>query len=366
MPSEAWPIAYRRVHLAGGLHAENGIQERRVHFVPTVEGSPASFDIDSYHSITSDLRQCGHQIIGIEYVEHELQANGHIPTTWRPYHQSLGGDRAAAVEEHWADLATSGRDQDIFEFVDISRRINFQIQTSSRRLRDLSMAYHTELAVLAAEGNFAAGKRINTMNTFAIEISAHSLLSELATLRDYLAEFLATFVLAELRADEEHIRTMAGLRSKVLPSLKGDHAIVPYVQEITSKTGWLKNLSDYRDLAVHYTPLMSAERMEFVEMQLRLGFEHAVFPAIYFGLPADPAAIKISRSKPGQRTSYKEWIRNNRERSNGPDTLLYCHEALGNMIYLAKRIADYSPFPPRKMKFDSSNSRNFRIHSKSE
>jgi hypothetical protein len=201
------------------------------------------------------------------------------------------------------------------------------------------------------------------MNSFAIEMAVHSFLTDLATLRDYLAEFIAKYVLAPFRTDDKHIRLMAKLKSEILPHVQGKHEIVEYLEAITADDGWLKILSDYRDLAVHYSPLSSADYRAWVAMKTVKQPNGAQFPSISMPLPADPAATKRARSKFDSNASWKKWQQENfgdGNRQIGPDILQYCHEMLGRMTFLARGVGGYSPIRPKRQVFNSSNSWDFR------
>jgi hypothetical protein len=363
-PRDKWPNAVRDVHLAGGLRALNNARQAKVQFLPRLDATPQSFEIADYSDLFRNLRQDFKlRVIGCDLVDHQLQVHGHMPPMWLPFHEDLGGLFVMKVRDLWSDLGTGGLESDNLAFIDLSHRVKFQIDSSAWRLRDLSNAYFTELNALVETRGYSNGKRIDTMNSFAIEIAVHSLLTDLATLRDYLAEFIAQYVFRPFRTDGKNIRLMAKLKSEILPHMQRKHEIVPYLEAITADNGWLKILSDYRDLAVHYSPLSSADYRAWVVMKTLEQPNGIQFPSISMSLPADPAATKRVRSKFDSSASWRQWQRENfgkGDRQQGPDTLQYCHEMLGRMVHLAFIIGNYSPIAPKKQTFNSSNSWNFR------
>lgn len=360
---EKWPNAVRDVHLAGGLRAVNSARQPKVLFFPRLDATPESFEITDYGSLFRNLRQDFQlKVIGYDLVDHQLQIDGHTPPMWLPFHVDLGGPIVTTTRNLWSELGTGGLQSDNLAFIDLCHRIQFQIDSSAWRLRDLSNAYHIELNALIETGGYSDGKRIHTMNSFAIEIAVHSFLTDLATLRDYLAEFIARYILHPFRTDNKNIRLMAKLMVEVLPHVRQKHEIVPYLEAITADNGWLKVLSDYRDLAVHYSPLSFAEYQAWVIMKTLEQPNRIQFPSISMSLPADPAATKRARSKLNANASWKQWQRENfgqSDRGQGPEMLQYCHEMLGKMVHLASHVAQYSPIAPKQLVLDSSNSRSW-------
>ncbi|MFN4312537.1 MAG: hypothetical protein ACK4FK_18285 [Ferrovibrio sp.] len=351
-----WPTALRVAHLKGGLRAINS-PGPQVEFIPFLPESPNSFNLEEYRHLHGILSQHVSTVVGMEFVTHQMQVDGHIPTEWRPYYWKDGGDLAHDATVLWSNLATGGHHLDNYPFVDLCRRVVFQIEAASWRLYELSESYHKELVNIVANDKFKDGQRIETLNSFFIYLATHSFLSEAATLRDYLGEFTAKYVLNEYLNNSQNIRLMSTLRAEIAKK-ECSHPVAAEISEITNGRGWLKEMSAYRDLAVHYTPLASAEKRGWIKQKAFTDTSKRVYPSIEFSLPKDPHKVKEIRSTGKIFHSAQEWLKASfleDEVEHGPDALLYCHRALGNLCRLAKKIAGHSPILPKQASFRLEN-----------
>jgi hypothetical protein len=232
--------------------------------------------------------------------------------------------------------------------MDVCSRINFEVKACNLRLRQLSEAYKVEVWSLHETGRFSIGK-IDTLNSFSLSLETHDLLRELCTLRDYLAEFIANFVLDHLLRVDNRILSMTSLIKAIKNNEILDNDIASELLEITNenKCGWLAKLSAYRDLVVHYVPLGQASGRGFVIERFLPGNGLGDFPSIYFPIPSDLFRVKRDRSKGSPFKTVSEWIEaSKKDDTDSLDALEYCSQSVGKMMSLACKIAELAPILP--------------------
>ncbi len=348
MTEGQWYDVTRIVHLVGGLRAINKAGSEVV--IPLGSNDPIpTFSIDKYHDLPWALISLGFKIVGIDYYETSQQAQGYYPPTWYPFHADQENkDTSLSAENKWSWLANAAFKAEKIELMDICSRIDFEMRACNLRLRALSEAYNVELWSLCEQQQFSPGK-IETLNSFSIYLETHDLLRELCTLRDYLAEFVANFVLKNSLNTADRIRLMASLRKQITKAKITDSSIASELCKITNESegGWLAKLSAYRDLVVHYVPLGQATRKEFVVRRFLPGSNLGNLPSIYFPIPSDPFSVKQVRSKGSPFETVSEWIEASKQDDNSaPDALEYCLHSVGNMMSLACKIAKEAPILP--------------------
>ena len=174
------------------------------------------------------LTSLGFSIVGIDYYETSQQAQGYYPPTWYPFHTDQESkDISLNVENKWSWLANAAFKAENIELMDICSRIAFEVRACNLRLRQLSEAHNVELWSLCEQQQFSPGK-VETLNSFSIYLETHDLLRELCTLRDYLAEFVANFVLKSSLKTDYRIRLMTSLRKQIAKAKITDNSIVSF------------------------------------------------------------------------------------------------------------------------------------------
>jgi hypothetical protein len=203
---------------------------------------------------------------------------------------------------------------------------------------------------LCEQRQFSLGK-IETLNSFSIYLETHDLLRELCTLRDYLAEFVANFVLKSILSTDNkvYVMSMTSLIKNISKAKIMDNPIASELCKITdgSECGWLARLSAYRDLVVHYVPLGQATRKEFVVKRFLPDSNLGNLPSIYFPIPSNPFSVKQVRSKGSPFETVSEWIEaSKKDDDSAPDALEYCLHSVENIMSLACKIAEEAPISP--------------------
>lgn len=352
MTSNQWYDVHRTAHLLGGLRAINRTGSDVT--IPIKIEKAISFSIPQYHALSPILDSAGLRVIGIDYYETNEQIQGYYPPTWKAFNSKEENDHASLhAGETWYQIANAAFDENNIELMDVCSRISFEIKACNQRLKQLSEAYNAELWALCSQQEFSPG-RIETLNSFSIYLEAHGLLRELCTLRDYLAEFGANFILKYSLKAENRIRLMSSLRKEIKKSGITDNYIASELYQITNEEegGWLAELSAYRDLVVHYVPLGQAARREFVTKRFLPGSKLKDIPSIYFPMPSNPYALKKLRSKGSPFQTVSEWIEASEQPDkNAPDALEYCWHSVSNMMTLSILLASEAPVKPKMPTF---------------
>ncbi len=349
--TSSWPNVLRTVHLIGGLRALNATSEV-VEIMPTPKEVSSILHLSKYGALYQHIQGAGGKVIGVDFITDQAQIEGLEPVDWQPF-DLIEGFLIKEVRHFWAGLATAAHFREDFTLVDICRRIVFQLEAISWRLRCLSDAYYRELRGCIASGNFDNGQKIVTGNSFHIFLETHTFLSECSTLRDYLAEFIWKYICSH-NTPSKHIRLMSALVKELKKSTISSD-LENYLLVITSDGGWLKRMSAYRDLAVHYTPLATAEKYGLVTLQSLEFANDQTLPVIQWNLPRDPEAIKIERSGVQISRSLDEWIQDSVIAKPldelGPDALAYSHQILQKLAGLAGKVGALAPVRPQTMHF---------------
>jgi hypothetical protein len=350
MTEGKWHDVTRIVHLVGGLRAINNPGSEVIIPLGKNDTPIHTFSIEKYHDLPLSLISLRFRIVGIDYHENSQQTQGYQPPTWQPVHADQDN---AELENQWSCLANAALKAEEVELMDICGRISFEIRACKLKLRKLSESYNIELWSLCEQEQFSPGK-IETLNSFSIYLETHDLLRELCTLRDYLAEFVANFVLKNSLNSDSRIRLMTSLRKQIDKDGIVDNSIASELCEITNEAegGWLAKLSAYRDLVVHYVPLGQATGRGFIVRRFLLDSSLENVPSIYFPIPSDPFSVKKVRSKGSPFKTTAEWIEaSKQDDKSAPDALEYCLYSVVRMMSLACKIAKEAPIYPEMPTF---------------
>ncbi|MCB9991142.1 MAG: hypothetical protein H6867_07150 [Rhodospirillales bacterium] len=357
MSQEEWPNAYRVVHLTNGVAAINSSQSAEVEITPYIPDQKKILTINKYGDLYSDLYKAGFKIIGVDFYEHAMQADGLYPPSWRPFHKI--GEKGAKgevwpvtiCEEVWGNLSHAAFKKDDWYFQDLARRVQFQITSCLWELRSISETYARELNTFCRLQSYKDNQRFETQNSLFIYMAIHAFLSNIGTLRDFLAEFIAAFLIKEI-LPEKRITKMNSLIKELR---KLDDKSNPIVIEIlmaanhSGDNGWLAQMSAYRDLVVHYAPISHTEKRGFLTTKSMFvnGME---VPGIFLPLPVNPHELRKKRSTKGAlHESVKEWIEESVSTDtpqDAKDALDYCHWVLFRICFLAAQLAGFSPYRP--------------------
>ncbi|MGE4299310.1 MAG: hypothetical protein AB7E47_14935 [Desulfovibrionaceae bacterium] len=347
---DQWPYAKRIMHLIGGLRAVNEAGERRLYVLPQAKEGIFEVTLESYSALYKVVSQLGLTGVGVEFIKHVREVEGAMPPEWRPWFS----DRSWLVWENkqaWAEISNSAHQKKQFKCADIARRIRSEIDTCQHHLLRLSKAYNQCLAAKINSNEFRANQPFDDLFSQDIFDFIHSFLSSMGTLRDYLAEYIAEFIIAKVPSKVRQKKKMAALADELKELTHSGKPLREYLLEITSRElpyGWLAVLNEYRNIIIHQSPITDMHKRRYLWQQT-IVVNGATLPIILFPIPEDPISISKKRR---QKDFYDSpgntlWATFDTEMNpREPDALLYCHQSLGNMMDLAKKVIDLSPCKP--------------------
>lgn len=178
-----------------------------------------------------------------------------LSRSWR----SLDGPHRSGNQpaELWGAIAFNAEQDGDARYANLARNIAFSLHAAGIRLRDASDQYHDQL-LAAIDRKVSPGKRFANIPMMDLQLAFHSVLSELASARDYLAAALAY----KLGAPEK-VDAMNRFADWLSAASRIDLATLPVVAEILAaydKIGsdpWLHQLTEYRNMFLHRQPLSS-------------------------------------------------------------------------------------------------------------
>ncbi|RBP33552.1 hypothetical protein DFR37_1342 [Eoetvoesiella caeni] len=357
--SDEWK-ALRVIHSKGGVRIVNEY-DPTVKIIPrTLNEKTATFETPTYGALFDRCEKVGLPVLGVEFFTYAGHFNGEDIPEWRTFYTSRnnvwGNEEGAQL---WSNIGTGAYKEKNGRLWDVGSRISHQLRVCSRRLKELSDSYHSQLCSVVGKQDFATNKRFMNGYTWLCYLSVQSFLMDICILRDYLAEYAANFVF-EVSNDSQKssITTLSGLRKYVLRNLNGEDAIAEELNEITEGDGWLKMLGAYRDLIVHSAPLVQAERRLFAIIKT-IEIPGGQLPCISCPMPKNPQEIFVSRANGSMFENFEEQFNRYTGIGEGEadyiDGLEYCHKALGMISDLANKLALRSPVKPQMMVFDSTN-----------
>ncbi len=357
MSDPKWPYALRIVHLQGGLCAISPPESQTVEIFASASLSNdplIALSLQSYGELYYLLEEIELNPLGVEFYTDRRQQEGLEPSERRHFFRD--SERIWHVEEAaqtWSQIAhTAVESSGDIRMMDLCRRIDFELRAASHKWFDISWSYGRILSALTKEGVFEEGVRLDNLFSFELYLSIHSFFSEIATLRDYFAEFVANYILVKELAKERglYISKMSRLAIEFRKEPAISHPLADIIRLATSKDekGWLNTLSAYRDLLLHHTPVSHPRGRSFVIQQSVKTRDGVSLPAIAFHLPDDPEVLKKERAGGGPLETLDEFIASSMKFEPNMDleSLRYCHHVLGKMALLSQEIAKFSPVPP--------------------
>ncbi|MCS4309351.1 hypothetical protein M2404_003722 [Rheinheimera pacifica] len=353
-------LAYRIVHSAGGIRLINGYGPSVKISPNAINGKIATFQTSSYRALFSSIEEVGLPILGIEFFTHSGQFKGTDIPEWGSYYKSVNKIWSSEEAVHlWGDIGTGAHKAENGRLWDVASRVSQQLRVCGWRLKELSDSYYAQLLSIAEQKDFSRNSSFLNGYTWLCYLAIQSFLIDICILRDYLAEFSANFLFPLPKNQKSlNITTMAGLKKHCMNGENLNDPLIQMLDKITSKSGWLKELGEYRDLVVHSAPLAQAERKLFVITKTK-NISGGEIPSICCPIPKNPHEISISRANGSMFKSFEEqlnkYIGVGKDDGDHIDGLEYCYDVLGKISLLALQFADRSPVKPQRIIFDSSN-----------
>lgn len=365
-PRADWPYA-RIVHLLGGARATVEYGPEVLIFPPNVQRRVTSLSSPTFGSLFTTLRRHGLLPIAVAAKHPGRRGSGLIPSDQRVFLlQGRSWSWACRGQsDNWRGIAHAAMDAGDLMLWDLAKRLGYQMEVCEWRLLQISNAYHEQLeAVHASSRPIQAGTRFEDGYTWHVYLALQSFFVDCCIFRDYLAEFVARFVLPEpMKTDQ--IDSMVGLIKKVLNRETLTDKLLFDLKSFSSSGGWLNTLGAYRDLVVHCAPLARSESMLMAQLVEVPVVGHPPILAVELPLPADPVATQASRKGPDRLKYLEGEIKRLQSVSSGHapsrDALLYCYEVLCSLTLLSQRMMARSPQEPTIPSIDFSDIQAFEI-----
>jgi hypothetical protein len=167
----------------------------------------------------------------------------------------------------WGSIAAAASKAGDEAFGKLARHIGFSAQAAGIRLRDASDQYHGQLHQAIKEGAQVGHRYIN-LQAYDLHLAFHSLASEMASARDYLAAaFSRRLGLSKIDSLAKLLH-MKGLENR--PEVKG-HPVLRVMLSASDPTEpdpWLFHLSEYRNRFLHREPLIGSANGATLELGL--------------------------------------------------------------------------------------------------
>jgi hypothetical protein len=190
----------------------------------------------------------------------------------------------------WSAIAGTADEAGDGDYATLARHISFSLHAAGIRLRDASDGYRAQLINAIHEGQ-EAGRRFSNIPMRDLQLAFHSVLSELASARDYLAAALASKLGAPARVD-----ALNRLAEWLEAASRADLRERPVVREMlaaydpTSASPWLHQLTEYRNVFLHRRPLGAQSASQFLRYEIVMQ-KGVGYPRIEMPLGAeDPSA----------------------------------------------------------------------------
>lgn len=266
--SKGTVLSSATIHLTGGLRAEymDGGWSIRPIISPSGLGAFRPFprsEIDRFASLA------GLRVIGGEQIS---DLYGPLPTRiWTPLYETQAPAGSAA--DLWAAIAAAASRSGDVRGASIARNIAVTLNAASVRVRDASDCYNTQL-LAALMRQQTVGRRFRNVPALDLLLAFHSLLSEMASARDHIAAFAGLQLGAPDSVDAlNRFEAWAGAESRKDKAAAPLAAALLGSREPGASNAWLRELTEYRNLVIHKTPLAAipeAGALIVVERQVEL------------------------------------------------------------------------------------------------
>lgn len=308
--------ASAELHLTGGLRAPMQ-QDHMWGLHPVlVKGSPSQLNPLPIDKIYQMAEAVGLLVFGGD--DHSGLETLLTSRIWTPLDE--GGTGGMQPADAWAAIAKNAERDNDPEYGALAHHISFSLVAAGIRLRDASDCYHMQL-IAAIHGKRDAGRRFANIPIKDLHLAFHSVLSELASARDYFAGALARKLGAPPR-----IESMSRFEEWVSASSRADLRKLPVVREMldaydeASSNPWLHQLTEYRNTFLHRRPLGSQDGARFLRYD-EIEKDGITYPRIEMPLgESDPSAP-------------------------GKDALTRFIELYRAMTKLMRLAADHAPYP---------------------
>lgn len=195
-----WPAVSRTLHLPGGLRVEE-VEPGKARFGPIGAGAgDLEIAITSYAAIGNDQRNVtGLPVLGCEIFRTLEELDGLAQPSWRPIVPRRGNLwPTEKAELNWSGLSHSAFQRGQVHPHLIAGAITSQCRFASMRLLDLSNNYLQNIhAMLRSKEKLSEDVGVRGYFGDRLYTSIHAAFFEIATLRDYISEYIAALIYSD-------------------------------------------------------------------------------------------------------------------------------------------------------------------------
>jgi hypothetical protein len=324
----------------------------------TLDGKHAQFQLKSYYSIFNDIESLGLKVIGVDFYESTFELDGIVPPEWRTYHKKnkILWPSWDAIQI-WGNIGHGAFEKEDGFLWDLASRISYQLNTCTLRLREVSLSYNNQLDAQLKGNDFIPDK--NDGFTSFIYLAIQAVLIDACILRDYIAEFVSSYLILPNYPHLNTVTTMANLKKQLSKVNIYENIFLKQLYEQTEESGWLNILGNYRDLIIHSAPLAQARKKFFIKTSFIEISQEKKQPIIICPIPINPSQIRNLRASGTYFKDFKNQFETFAglisDEKTSIDGLQYIHQIFGELSQHLIQLATYSPIEPKMMEFNNSN-----------
>ena len=182
---------------------------------------------------------------------------------WKPL---IGPPLLAMLpSDTWAMIASTARVAGDDDYARLARNLSVTLRAAGLQIRNASDEYSKQLVAALRRGQRVGG-RFSNVPILELHLSFHSVLTEMASARDYLAQIAARRCNAP-----NNIDALSRLKRWVVKpantAAKNDPLIMRLMEASNSagSDSWLADLTEYRNLFLHREPIAAMAQWLMVE-----------------------------------------------------------------------------------------------------
>jgi hypothetical protein len=287
------------------------------------------------------LAVCGLPIIGVTALQTQDDLSGRSVPWFMAWHDDEYWWGAKNANQRWQMIAHGAHLTGHLELQDLADHIANALEDSQARLRDLCIAYATQLAATSPQDRRKPLRCFSDSHSQQAYLNIHGLFWQMGTLRDLLAGYAAAHVFHLPRID-----SFAGLVKAMKRMELPRPPLANKLLQAAESGEWIIVFNAYRNLFTHMAPLQSLQGTHYVWQDTRPLYGRPE-PQIYYPLPANPEAIVRERSAGGVPTTPPSASSHEPpDRNCEPDALDYLADTLNRFVQLADLLAATSPVKP--------------------
>ncbi len=329
------PPALRAVYLLGGLQAED-FGEATVDII--LDGAPPllRFARPAYADLYRELERRGLQPVGVHFIQETADANGLNPVSWHSW-KTPRGLHGRQIIQDWSEVRRSDAartDESVAEF---ASKVRGYLRLVNFRLFQLARSYHDMLRYqLTGQGLPAAGTLFSNAWSLHVDGAIHAFLADAASLRDALAEGAWRFVLKETDGQ------VSSMGSFLKRAKTATHPLALEILAAGADGGWIKNLTDIRNDAIHVVPVAARQEHRLSEVRTRALTGDKTVPVLHHPLTDDqwrlPARLPRVRDYSDKAEVLASVAAYRAFAAASGDALEYAWRTLGHLMKLAEDV----------------------------